>query len=215
MGNLDIYNRVREVPKEAQKSIVDGRLKGMTDINPMWRIKKLTEEFGPVGFGWYTSDVIEDVIPGNDGEMIAKVTLNLHVKQGGEWSQPIFGTGGAMLVAKEKNGLYTDDEAFKKAYTDALSVACKALGIGADIYFAKDSTKYTSAAEPVKYEPKNTERKLDSLYKCECCGAEIKDSIRADGSIRYAEDSVKYSQEHYKQTLCNECIKRRLNGNQG
>ena len=49
---MEIYNKVREVPKEAQKTIRGGRLKGMTDINPMWRIKTLTEQFGPCGFGW-------------------------------------------------------------------------------------------------------------------------------------------------------------------
>ena len=51
-NNLDLYNRVRKVPKEAIKSIAAGRLKGMSDINPMWRIKMLTEEFGVCGFGW-------------------------------------------------------------------------------------------------------------------------------------------------------------------
>ena len=52
MEKLEIYNRCREVPKEAQKAIAAGRLKGKTDINPMWRIKKLTELFGPAGTGW-------------------------------------------------------------------------------------------------------------------------------------------------------------------
>lgn len=33
------------------------------------------------------------------------------------------------------------------AYTDALSVACKALGIGADIYWSKDKTKYTNFSD--------------------------------------------------------------------
>ncbi len=53
MDGLEIYNKVREVPEKAKKSITAGRLKGMTDINPMWRIKKLTEEFGPCGIGWH------------------------------------------------------------------------------------------------------------------------------------------------------------------
>ena len=48
----------------------------------------------------------------------------------------------ASLFAKEKNGLRMSDEAFKMAYTDALSVCCKMLGFAADIYFEKDRTKY-------------------------------------------------------------------------
>ena len=49
---MTIYNAVADVPKNAQKTIAAGRLKGMTDINPMWRSKTLTEQFGGVGFGW-------------------------------------------------------------------------------------------------------------------------------------------------------------------
>ena len=48
---LSIYNQCKTVPDEAKKEIKGGRLKGMTDINPMWRIKKLTEMFGPCGIG--------------------------------------------------------------------------------------------------------------------------------------------------------------------
>ena len=47
-----------------------------------------------------------------------------------------------MFVAKESSGLRTNDEAFKMALTDAVSVACKALGIGANVYWEKDRTKY-------------------------------------------------------------------------
>ena len=46
MNNMEIFDLVREVPDEAKKQITAGRLKGMTDISPMWRIQKLTELFG-------------------------------------------------------------------------------------------------------------------------------------------------------------------------
>lgn len=145
MNNLELYDRVRSVPKEARKTIAAGRLKGMTDINPMWRIKKLTEEFGVCGFGWYPEIERTWIQEGANGEATANVAIKLYVKIGNEWSKGIPGIGGSSLVAKEKNGLYTDDECYKKAYTDALSVACKALGIGADVYYEKDSTKYEEA----------------------------------------------------------------------
>jgi hypothetical protein len=145
--NLKIYNEVRQVPQEAQKQIFGGRLKGMTDINPMWRIKKLTEVFGTVGFGWYYEITNKEILEGANDEKIAVVDISLYVKQGDEWSKPIQGTGGSSFVAKEKNGLYTSDEAFKMGLTDAISVACKALGIGADVYWQKDKgeTKYQSS----------------------------------------------------------------------
>ena len=57
-----------------------------------------------------------------------------------------------MFKALERGGLYTSDECFKMATTDAISVACKQLGIGADIYWGADSTKYTKYTEPQQAE---------------------------------------------------------------
>lgn len=142
MNNLELYEKVRSVPQEAQKTIAAGRLKGMTDINPMWRIKTLTEQFGVCGFGWKIDIVSKWIEDGANEEKTANVHIKLYVKMNGEWSEGIDGIGGSSLVTKEKNGLYTDDECYKKAYTDAISVACKALGIGADVYWDKDATKY-------------------------------------------------------------------------
>lgn len=137
MDNLELYNRMKAVPEEAQKKIQGGRLKNFTDINPMWRIKMLTEVFGPCGFGWYT-DEVERWTESSNGVVGAFVKIHLYVKMNDEWSKPIVGLGGSSLVANEKSGLVFSDEAFKMAYTDAISVACKALGMGADVYFGKD-----------------------------------------------------------------------------
>jgi hypothetical protein len=142
--NLDLYNKVREVPKEAQKIIGAGRLKGFTDVNPMWRIKTMTENFGVCGLGWYYEITSRFLETGADGNIACFVDVDLYIKDNGEWSQPISGTGGSMFVTKESKGLYTDDECFKKALTDALSVCMKALGVGADVYWQKDSTKYSN-----------------------------------------------------------------------
>ena len=150
MDNLELYKNVRSVPAEAQKTIAGGRLKGMTDINPMWRIKTLTEQFGICGYGWKTEIVRSWLDTGAKGEIIANVQINLYVKHKGEWSEAIPGIGGSMCVSNDKTGAYTDDECYKKAYTDALSIACKALGIGADVYFAKDRTKYDVKEQPKK-----------------------------------------------------------------
>ena len=50
--NLELYKAFRSVPENAQRAITGGRLKGKTEINPMGRIKALTEVFGPCGIGW-------------------------------------------------------------------------------------------------------------------------------------------------------------------
>ena len=144
MENLKIYEQVRSVPAEAKKNIGGGRLKGMTDINPMWRIKKLTEVFGVCGIGW-KYEIIEKWIETAmaKDEITANVIINLYIRdKEGKWSDPIPGIGGSMLVASEQKGLYVNDECYKMALTDAISVACKALGMGADVYWDKDTTKY-------------------------------------------------------------------------
>lgn len=149
MEKMEIYNRVRSVPDEAKKAISAGRLKGMTDINPMWRIKKLTEEFGPCGIGWWTK-VTDRWTETIGDETCAFVDLELYVKVGNEWSKPITGSGGSKLATKERSGIYVSDECYKMAETDALSVACKKLGIGADVYFSADRTKYSQTVDDSK-----------------------------------------------------------------
>lgn len=145
--NMETYNAFAEVPKNAQKAISAGRLKGMTDINPMWRIMKLTERYGPCGVGWYYDITDKQVLQGADCVVCVFLDILLYVKENGEWSKGIPGTGGSTFVAKEKSGLYTNDECFKMALTDAISVACKALGMAANIYWASGRTKYDLAKD--------------------------------------------------------------------
>jgi DNA-directed RNA polymerase subunit RPC12/RpoP len=194
--NLRFYEAGRNVPQEAQKQFNNGRFSG-TDINPMWRIKKLTELFGPAGLGWYY-EVISERSETVGDTVMAIVDLNLYIKDpdSGEWSRPIFGTGGNVLLAKGR----ASDEGYKMALTDALSVACKALGIGADIYYSKDKTKYTAPQEAESGRggtgnPSPTEAPtMTKTYQCRRCGMEI-DEETANAS--YAES---------KRILCPECL---------
>ena len=147
MANTEIWEKLENTPKEAQKEIKGGRLNGFTDINPMWRLKKLTEVFGPCGIGWKYDIVSTNVIPGANDEVAAFVNILLYYKKDGEWSEGVPGLGGSMFVAKEKSGMHTSDECFKMALSDAIGTACKALGMSADIYFSKDRSKYTTAQD--------------------------------------------------------------------
>ena len=139
---MKLYNAVRMPPRQALRPIQAGRLKGKTDINPMWRIKALTEQFGPCGIGWKYVITKQWIEEGGNGELAAFTNIDLYIKADGEWSEAIPGTGGSSFVAKERSGLYTSDECFKMALTDAISVACKALGFAADIYWEADGSKY-------------------------------------------------------------------------
>jgi hypothetical protein len=58
----------------------------------------------------------------------------------------VYGVGGDKVVGKNKHGLFSDDEAFKKSYTDALSNAMKQIGAAADIHMGQhDDDKYVTA----------------------------------------------------------------------
>ena len=153
--NTTIYDAVCRPPKAALKTIKGGRLRGMTDINPQWRYRILTEQFSPCGVGWrYTIDrVWTEATGGNTICVFAMVSL--YIKDGEKWGGPIPGIGGNQLVEKEKTGWHVNDECFKMAVTDALRVACKALGVGADIYMGRwDGSKYVVD----QGEPPNSQR---------------------------------------------------------
>lgn len=167
MNNLELYDKLKVVPENAKKKITGGRLSGMTDINPMWRIKVLTEEFGVCGVGWKYVITKQWIETGGKEEKAAFVNIDLFIKVDNAWSDAIPGTGGSSFVAAEKNGLYTSDECFKMALTDAISVACKALGIGADVYFEKDRTKYTYSEENKNTSPENTTKKTETIWATE------------------------------------------------
>ena len=141
---IKIYESLSAPPKEVLKEIVGGRLKGMTDVKPQWRIKVLTETFGLCGIGWkYTVDR-QWTEQGANGEMFAFVNISLYVKIDEKWSEPIHGIGGSKLIAKEQSGLYCNDEAFKMSTTDALSFASKHIGVAADVYMGQTTTKYNN-----------------------------------------------------------------------
>lgn len=142
--NLSIYNKVRSVPQTALKTIGAGRLKGMSDVNPVWRILAMTDTFGVCGIGW-KYEITKQWTETFGNEVKGFCNINLYVKVDGEWSDAIPGTGGSSFVTMERNGAYVSDEVYKMALTDALSVAMKSLGVAADIYFAKGAdlgTKY-------------------------------------------------------------------------
>lgn len=140
MDNMLHYNNLKNVPLDALKKIEFGKLKNKSDISPQWRYEVMTKEFGVCGIGWkyeivstWTQEVKE--------EIMLFVQVNLYVKNGEIWSDPIPGIGGDFVLQKDKNGLHGNDEAYKMAITDALGYAMKYLGVAADVYrgLANDS----------------------------------------------------------------------------
>lgn len=147
--NLRFYSQGCEVPPDALKEIKGGRLRGMSDVNPMWRMKRMTEIFGPVGFGWkYTIDRFWTETYGEEVKCFCQVSLFIRDPETKEWSDAIPGTGGSAIVKKEKGMNYVDDEGYKMALTDALSIAMKPIGIGGNIWYGSKAKGHNES----KYE---------------------------------------------------------------
>lgn len=194
VDNMSIYEGHRKPPSDAVKPIQAGRLKGMSDINPMWRIKALTEEFGPCGIGWYYT-VDKQWLEPCGNETVAFVNISLYVKVDGEWSKPIFGNGGSKIIAQERNGAFVSDEAFKMSLTDAIGVACKQLGIAADIYWDKDRTKYTVEQEEEKKPVQKSTNTISQKTK-EPTAEELANTTEVDKRLIVAPDN-KMTKEQY------------------
>ena len=201
MDNMKTYNAFAAVPDNAKKTIGAGRLKGMTDINPMWRIKMLTERYGACGTGWKYKITDKKIVEGAEGVVCVFLDIDLFVKENGEWSEAIQGTGGSQLVSKEKSGLYTNDECFKMALTDAISVACKALGMGADVYWQSGRTKYDLAKDDKKNEVPDKVDTSKLLTAREMLIAKLKEK---------GIDATAYAKEHGLSKEASEDIYRKL-----
>lgn len=173
--NIEIYNKLKSVPREYLKTITAGRLAGMSDIKPQWRIQKMTEVFGLCGFGWQVNNLRFEYKPGSDNQVVCTCYLELFVKVNDVWSEAIPGVGGSSFIANEKRGLYTSDEAEKMAYTDAMSVAMKMIGVAADVYIGHggkyeqkqdENTAVIKKEEPKKIEDKKqtTNNNIEDLF---------------------------------------------------
>lgn len=80
--NMRFYAASAEPPKDALKSFTRAGGFSGTDINSMWRIKMLTELFGPCGIGWWTEEVEKSIVEytSSEGKLLCKcfMTINLY-----------------------------------------------------------------------------------------------------------------------------------------
>lgn len=146
MDKMRFFEAAERVPEKFLSRIKGGNLSGKHSIDPQWRIRKLTELFGPCGQGWKVEPVRFWTEPGPNETVAAFCQVNLYWREDpqGPWSDPVSGIGGNQLVQKFSRGLNLNDECYKMAMTDAISVACKALGVGSLIYEgAFDGDKYS------------------------------------------------------------------------
>ena len=117
-----------------------------TAIRPIWNQYRLTEHFGPHGVGWGTEEPKFQVVEAG-GELLVFCTLRCWYMDNENKRAEIYGVGGDKVLARFKEGPRSDDEAFKKAFTDALGNAFVRIGVSADVHMGLfEDSKYVAEA---------------------------------------------------------------------
>lgn len=136
-------------------------------------------------------------------------TLDLFVRVNEEWSDAIPSVGGSKFVTVERNGVYVSDEAEKMAYTDAISVAAKMIGVAGDVYIGHGG-KYDSTPPPPQPQTKATSKKvLTNIDKDGNVTPEWSNILKAiqDGKIKTIEQiEVYYILSEYTKNLINDIL---------
>jgi len=160
--NLEVWDALSTTDPAATSAFNNGSFKG-TAIKPIWMIKRMTEQFGACGIGWGMGKP-DFQIEHCEGETLVYCTT--HIWHGSPENQ-IWGVGGDKVRTLVKRGkpdeyIKTDDEAFKKAYTDAISNCLKYLGVGADVHMGRfDDSKYIQQATAAEQKRQWTDYKVD------------------------------------------------------
>lgn len=145
MENLEIWKSLEKTdPKYTKQFKRSGGFSG-TAQNPTYAIKKMTDVFGPAGIGWGIEKPEFTFVNAQEGEVLVYCTISLWYVSGGVKAYT-WGVGGDTAVSKNKYGLNADDEACKKATTDAMTNAMKTIGMAADLHLGMfDDSKYVNA----------------------------------------------------------------------
>jgi hypothetical protein len=141
--NLALWNALAKTdPKHTKPFNRAGGFKG-TAIKPIWIVRQLTERFGPAGEGWGVNEPKFEVVHA-DGEILVYCTVSAWH---GTRANVLYGVGGDKVMAKRQGSAFCDDEAFKKAFTDAVNNAFKFIGVGGDIHMGLfEDDKYVTEA---------------------------------------------------------------------
>lgn len=145
-----------------------------TAIKPMFSYRRMTEEFGPCGIGWGVGQPSFQVVPAGEETLVFCTVSIWH----GKPDQIVYGVGGDKVVVKQQSGLRSDDEAFKKAFTDAVTNGLKLIGVGADVHMGMfDDNKYVNSMKeefaegqqandaPAKPSAAHQKRQLEEIEK--------------------------------------------------
>ena len=153
--NLAIWSSVDKTdPKYTKEFNRGGGFKG-TATNATYLARRATEMFGPMGIGWGVDVIDEAYVNGQplfDGDgnvlchaVIHKVRAKLWYTWGDKRGE-ITHFGHTDFIGKNKNGIFTDEEAPKKSLTDAMTKCLSLLGFASDVHLGMfDDSKYVAS----------------------------------------------------------------------
>lgn len=143
---LTLWNTLKRTDPRATKPFTrSGGFRG-TQIDPAWRLERMTEVFGPVGRGWGYEQVEWTIV-----ERMVFVCVKVWYRDpaSGEvlWTGPQW--GGTEIVRRRRDGAEApDDECFKMSVTDALGKCMLQIGLAADVHLGQfDDSKYREESE--------------------------------------------------------------------
>jgi hypothetical protein len=133
--NMEVWDAVEKTDPQYTKKVTFGR--GFTSIDPQYQIMRMTELFGPVGKGWgYT---VEHSTLAAGAALLAVADVKVWISTDASYG-PVRGLD---FIVSEKGKI--DEDAPKKAMTDALTKALSHLGLGADVFLGKfDDNRYVA-----------------------------------------------------------------------
>lgn len=161
-GNLGVWDRLKRTDPRATKGFTRaGGFRG-TQIDPAWRLQRMTEEFGPVGRGWGYEQLEWTVV---ERMVFACVRVWYRDPDTGEvcWTGPQW--GGTEIVRRRRDGTEApDDECFKMSVTDALGKCLLQLGLAADVHMGLfDDSKYREEAEAFYHAKEDPELRPEAV----------------------------------------------------
>ena len=159
--NLAIWNAVRGTDKAFTRRVKQRG--GFTTINAQYQLQRATEFFGPLGVGWgYTAEYGHFSVDDITVVQYADVVL-WYVWEGERRTfGPVRGMNllrylPAPTTTNPKPRVQVDDDAAKKAMTDAITKALSQLGFSADIYLGLwDDNKYAPGPSSKTHQPTTT-----------------------------------------------------------
>jgi len=136
-GNLKVWDELKHTDPKFTKAFAKFG-KQLTTTDPMYQVRKMTDLFGPVGKCWtyavnytYTDKLVFAEL---------KIGWRDSVNEAFNWYGPV----ATVNPLYQKDRL--DDEAPKKAMTDAMTKAFSHLGMAADVFMGMfDNVKYVEA----------------------------------------------------------------------